>query len=99
MPIPDHNLSDDYLREIGRVAVEWSRLEAEIETAIWTLAFTAGPGSISPEFSAIHGMGAPWFNEEQGRAITTHVALLLRIDMMLTLASIRISKEPRYHNL
>jgi hypothetical protein len=30
----DPELPDEYLREIGRVAVEWSRLETEIETAI-----------------------------------------------------------------
>lgn len=84
MPIPDHNLPDNYLREIGRVAVEWSRLEAAIETAIWTLTFTAEYGN------------APAFNDQPGRAITTHVNVLLRIDMMLTLANVRVSHSPQY---
>jgi hypothetical protein len=84
MPIPDHNLPDDYLKEIGRVAVEWSRLEAAVEVAIWTLLF-----SRETERPA-------WFDEEIGRAVTTNIAVLLRIDMLVTIARVRIAAAPQY---
>lgn len=71
----DGPLPDAYLREIGRTAVEWSKVEAAIEVLIWTFLFVD------------HYQLTPWFREPEGRAVTTHVNILLRLDMMLSLAS------------
>jgi hypothetical protein len=74
---PKHEpLPDEYYREIGRVAVEWTKVEAAIETVIWAFLFVDDYAATSP-----------WFKEQEGRAVTTHVNLLLRVDMMLSLAS------------
>jgi hypothetical protein len=76
----DNPLPDPYLREIGRTAVEWSKVEAAIETIIWVFLFI--------DFQET----SPWHREPEGRAVTTHVNLLLRVDMMLSLASATTSK-------
>jgi hypothetical protein len=74
-PLPEHNIPDEYLREIGRVAVEWSRVEAAVETMIWAFLFVD------------QKLPSPWWREEDGRAITTHINFLLRLDMLLSLAT------------
>ena len=68
-------LPDWYLREIGRVAVEWSKVEAALETIIWAFLFI--------DFEQT----SAWHREPEGRAVTTHINLLLRVDMMLSLKS------------
>lgn len=74
-PTSEHNIPDEYLREIGRVAVEWSRVEAAIEAMIWAFMFVD------------QGCPSPWMRENDGRAVTTHVNFLLRLDIVLSLAS------------
>lgn len=68
-------LPDEYLCEIGRVAVEWTKVEAGIEWIIWAFLFIDG-----------RDITSAWQREQQGRAITTHINMLLRIDIMLSLA-------------
>lgn len=72
---PRETLPDEYLCEIGRVAVEWTKAEADIEWIIWAFLFIDGKSVTSA-----------WQKEQQGRAITTHINMLLRIDIMLSLA-------------
>ena len=88
----DGPLPDAYLQEIGRTAVEWSKVEAAIETIIWVFLFIDFQES------------SPWHREPEGRAVTTHVNLLLRVDMMLSLASATASmtltqKHPPFDEL
>src|SRR6185437_11562345 len=82
--MPDEPLSDEYLREIGRVAVEWTRVESTVETIIWAFLFV--------DFDDT----SPWLREEDGRAITTHINLLLRVDVMLSLASTSLKGLPTW---
>jgi hypothetical protein len=69
---------DDYLRAIGRVAVEWSRLELVVEIIIWAFLFVDHETVTSP-----------WQREKDGRAVTTHIGFPLRVDVMLSLADQR----------
>jgi hypothetical protein len=65
---PELPVTDDHYKAIGKVAVEWSWLEASVEVAIWRLL----------------GVEA-----DEGRAITTHIAPRIRLDMLLSLVSLR----------
>ncbi|HEY1504298.1 MAG TPA: hypothetical protein VGF92_08360 [Stellaceae bacterium] len=80
--MPHEILSDEYLREIGRVAVEWTRVESTVESIIWAFLFVD------------YADTSPWLREEDGRAITTHINLLLRVDVMLSLASNSFKELP-----
>lgn len=91
-PRKDGQLPDTYLCEIGRTAVEWSKVETAIETIIWVFLFID------------YEQTSPWHREPDGRAVTTHVNLLLRVDMMLSLASAAASmtlhkKHPPFDEL
>jgi hypothetical protein len=75
-------LPDEYLCEIGRVAVEWTKAEAGIEAIIWAFLFIND-----------WNVTSPWHREQEGRAITTHINMLLRVDVMLSLARTCIERE------
>jgi hypothetical protein len=76
------DLPEAHLKAIGRVAVEWSRLEATIEALIWTALFVD------------RWYSSGWQKEREGRAVTTHMSFLLRLDALLSLVRIHYAGQP-----
>lgn len=67
-PLPKIDLSDEHLKAIARIALEWSRLEAMLESLLWELMqLGAGVGGLTREHIV-------------GRAVTTHLNFDMRVN-------------------
>ena len=78
-----HILTDDHYKAIGKIAVEWSYVESDIETAIWFLV----------------GLGRNRESIRTAYAITAHLGSETRLDILKTLVHNKTGNSLTYKDL